>query len=143
MPRITVLLADDNVAVLEHLRAMLEKETDCKVVAVISDGATVVREYFRLRPNVISLDISMGTVSGIDVARQLRDSGCTAKIIFLSVHEDYDFVNAAMGAGASAYVVKSRLKMDLLCAINAVLSNKLFVSPTLLFAPSEGHNDSV
>jgi DNA-binding NarL/FixJ family response regulator len=143
VPRITVLLADDNVAVLEHLRAMLEKETDCKVVAVISDGATVVREYFRLRPNVISLDISMGTVSGIDVARQLRDSGCTAKIIFLSVHEDYDFVNAAMGAGASAYVVKSRLKMDLLCAINAVLSNKLFVSPTLLFAPSEGHNDSV
>ncbi len=143
MPRKTVLLADDNVAVLDHVRTMLERETDCKVVAAISDGAAVVREYFRLRPTVVSLDISMGAVSGIDIARQLRDSGCSAKIIFLSVHEDSDFVNAAMGAGASAYVVKSRLSMDLLCAIDAVLSNKFFVSPTLLYAPGESVNDSV
>lgn len=134
MPRITVLLADDNIAVLDHVRAMLEKGTRCEVVAVISDGTLVVSEYLRLRPNVISLDISMGALSGIDIARQLRDSGCTAKIIFVTVHEDSDYVNAAMGAGASAYVVKSRLSMDLLCAINAVLSNKLFVSPSLLYA---------
>jgi DNA-binding NarL/FixJ family response regulator len=140
VPRITVLLADDNVAVLDHIRTMLEKELDCKVVAVISDGSTVVREYLRLRPNVISLDISMGGQSGIDIARQLRDSGCNAKIVFLTVHEDSDYVNAAMGAGGSAYVVKSRLNMDLLAAINAVLSGKLFVSPTLLSAPGDGGN---
>ena len=143
MPRITVLLADDNVAVLDHIRTMLEKEMDCKVVAVISDGATVVREYQRLRPNVISLDISMGLQSGIEIARQLRDSGCTAKIVFLTVHEDSDYVNAAMGAGGSAYVVKSRLNMDLLTAINAVLSGKLFVSPSLLYAPGESGNHRV
>jgi DNA-binding NarL/FixJ family response regulator len=141
VPRKTVLLADDNVAVLDHLRTMLEREADCKVVAAISDGATVVREYLRLRPNVVSLDISMGAVSGIDIARQLRDSGCSAKIIFLSVHEDSDFVNAAMGAGASAYVVKSRLGMDMPSAINAVLSNKLFVSPSLLYARGEGKDE--
>jgi DNA-binding NarL/FixJ family response regulator len=143
VPRITVLLADDNVAVLQHIRSMLEKETDCKVVAVVSDGVTIVREYLRLRPNVISLDISIGAVSGIDVARQLRDSGCTAKIIFLTVHEDPDYVHAAMGAGGSAYVVKSRLNMDLLSAITAVLSNKLFVSPTLLHDAGEGGNQWV
>jgi DNA-binding NarL/FixJ family response regulator len=143
VPRITVLLADDNIAVLDHVRTMLEKQTDCKVVAVISEGATVVRECLRLRPNVISLDISMGAQSGIDIARRLRDSGCCAKIIFLSVHEDSDYVNAAMGAGGSAYVVKSRLSMDLLSAINAVLSNKLFVSPSLLYAPGDGGNQTV
>lgn len=143
MPRVTVLLADDNVAVLDHIRKMLEKEKDCKVVAVISDGSIVVREYLRLRPNVISLDISMGGLSGIDIARQLRDSGCSAKIIFVTVHEDYDYLNAAMGAGGSAYVVKSRLNMDLLSAINAVLSNRLFVSPTLLYAPGESGSRSV
>jgi len=137
VPRIKVLLADDNVAVLDYVRTMLEKGTDCKVVAIISDGRMVVRECLRLEPNVISLDISMGALSGIDIARQLRDSGCDAKIVFLTVHEDSDYVNAAMGAGGSAYVVKSRLNKDLLSAINAVLSNKLFVSPTLLNAPGE------
>ncbi len=135
MPRTTILLADDNAAVLTHVGKMLEKEKNYKVVATISDGAVVVREYSRLRPEVIILDISMGELSGIDIARQLRDSGCSAKIVFLTVHEDTDYLNAAMGAGGSAYVVKSRLNLDLLSAINAVLSNKLFVSGSLLYEP--------
>ena len=75
----------------------------------------------------------MGEVSGIDVARQLRDSGCSAKIIFLTVHEDRDYINAAIGAGGSAYVVKSRLNSDLVTAIDAALANKLFVSANLMY----------
>jgi DNA-binding NarL/FixJ family response regulator len=129
----TILLGDDNSAVLDHVGKMLEKDTKYSVVGIVSDGRTVVREYMRLRPEVIILDISMGEVSGIDIAHELRDSGCEAKIIFLTVHEDSDYVNAGIGAGASAYVVKSRLSQDLLSAINAVLSNKLFISPSLLY----------
>jgi DNA-binding NarL/FixJ family response regulator len=112
---------------------MLEREQSYKVVGAISDGRVVVSEYLRLRPDIIILDISMGDRSGIDIAHELRDSGCRAKVIFLTVHEDADYVNAGMGAGGSAYVVKSRLGQDLLSAIKAVLSNKLFVSPTLLY----------
>jgi DNA-binding NarL/FixJ family response regulator len=130
---ITILLSDDNLAVLDHLGKMLEKEKSYKVVGAISDGTTVVREYHRLRPDIIILDISMGDMSGIDLARDLRDSGCLAKIIFLTVHEDSDFVNAGMGVGGSAYVVKSRLGQDLFSAIKAVLSHKIFVSPNLLY----------
>jgi DNA-binding NarL/FixJ family response regulator len=129
----TILLSDDNSAILDHVGKMLEKEKNYKVVAAISDGTVVVREYLRLRPDVIILDISMGDLSGIDIARELRDSGCRAKIIFLTVHEDSDYLNAGMGAGGSAYVVKSRLSQDLLFAIKAVLSDKIFVSPTLLY----------
>jgi len=128
----TILLSDDNSAVLDVVGEMLGKEESYKIVGAVSDGRVVVREYFRLRPDLIILDISQGDVSGIDIARDLRDSGCNAKIIFLSVHEDSDYVNASMGAGGSAYVVKSRLNQDLLSAIHAVFSNKFFVSPTLL-----------
>jgi DNA-binding NarL/FixJ family response regulator len=130
--RITILLSDDNPAILDHVGKMLGKEKSYQVVGAISDGRLVVREYTRLRPDVIILDISMGEVSGIDIAKDLRDSGCRAKIIFLTVHEDSDYVNAGMGAGGSAYVVKSRLSQDLAPAITAVLSNKLFVSPNLV-----------
>ena len=65
----TILLGDDNSAVLDHVGKMLEKEGSYKVVGAVSDGRTVVREYLRLRPEVVILDISMGDVSGIDVAR--------------------------------------------------------------------------
>jgi len=137
--RATVLLADDNSAILVHVRAMLEHEPDFQVLATIEDGPAVLPQCAALHPDVLVLDISMGDVSGIDLAARLRDSGCISKIVFLTVHDDPDFVNAAMGAGGSAYVVKSRLNKDLIHAMHAALSDKLFVSPTLLFDPDSQH----
>jgi DNA-binding NarL/FixJ family response regulator len=135
-----VLLADDNSPVLDHVSKMLNEGQKYEVVGMITDGGAVIREYLRLRPEVILLDISLGERNGIEVARQLRDSGCRAKIIFLSVHEDPDYMNAAIGAGGSAYVVKSRLNADLFSAIDAALCNRFFVSPTLLHAfDTNGH----
>lgn len=130
MPKPSVLLADDNRNVLDCVVNLLQADYD--VVGAIGNGLTVLRDWHKLMPDVIVLDISMGEPSGIEVARQLRDAGCDSKLIFLTVHEDCDFVEAAMGAGGSAYVVKSRLSTDLITAIHAVLAGKLFVSPTLL-----------
>ena len=128
----SILLADDNTAILDVVSRLLRSH-QCNVIARVNDGANVVRECLRLRPEIIVLDISMDTLNGIDVARELVLSGCSSKIIFLSVHEDSDFVNAAMGAGGSAYVVKSRVATDLCSAIDAVLADKRFLSPTMLY----------
>jgi DNA-binding NarL/FixJ family response regulator len=133
VPKTSVLLADDNSAVLDHVNKLLKKTTRYQVVAAFCNGAAVLREYKRISPDVIVLDISMDLLSGIDVAQHLRDRGCNSKIIFLTVHEDSDYITAAIGAGGSAYVVKSRLSTDLIPAINAALSHKIFVSPTLLY----------
>jgi DNA-binding NarL/FixJ family response regulator len=132
MPKTSVLLADDNSAILNHVTSLLKKTKRYEVVAALRSGAAVLREYRRLSPDIIVLDISMELLSGIDVACHLRDHGCGSKIIFLTVHEDSDYISAAMGAGGSAYVVKSRLGSDLIPAINAALSDRMFVSPTLL-----------
>lgn len=129
----SILLADDNTVVLDHVCKVLDKNKEYRVVGAVSNGAAVLEDYARLRPDVIILDISMPGLSGIDVAQRLRDAGCPSKIVFLTVHEDADFLNAAMAAGGSAYVVKSRLNTDLISAIKAALSNKLFVSSTLLY----------
>jgi DNA-binding NarL/FixJ family response regulator len=133
VPKTSVLVVDDNSAILDHVNKLLKRDCQYKVVGALSNGAAVLREYRRLSPDVIVLDISMDLLSGIDVAQHLRDAGCHSKIIFLTVHEDSDYITAAMGAGGSAYVVKSRLSTDLIPAINAVLSHKIFVSPSLLY----------
>jgi DNA-binding NarL/FixJ family response regulator len=132
----SVLLADDNRPVLQHVSKMLESATDFRVVAAVSDGKAVVRECLSRRPDIVVLDISMGDTSGIDVATQLRDEGCPSKIVFLTVHQDPDFLNAAMGAGGRGYVVKSRLSTDLISALNAAMSDKMFVSPCMLYQPN-------
>jgi DNA-binding NarL/FixJ family response regulator len=128
--RARILIADDNSAVLKHVSKVLRR--DYEVVAALEDGSSVLKECAHYKPDVIVLDISMGDPSGIDVARTLRDRGCRSKIIFLTVHEDADYVNAAMGAGGSGYVVKSRMNAELVHAVKAVLAGKLFVSGILL-----------
>ena len=122
----SVLLVDDNHAVLEHLIGMLEPAY--KIAAALSNGTAVVDQAAALLPDLIILDISLGDISGFEVARRLRRAGCRAKIIFLSLHEDMDFVGAAFGLGASGFVFKSRLTTDLENAIAAVLSGGQFSS---------------
>jgi len=122
----SILLADDNPEVLTEVAEILEPEYD--IVASMLNGRAVLDNWSRLKPDVIVLDISMGEPNGIDVALELRESGCEAKIVFLTIHSDRDFVDAAMGAGGSGYVIKSRLRCDLVEALKAVLSKRQFVS---------------
>jgi CheY-like chemotaxis protein len=121
-----ILLVDDNPALLELLVGMLQQTY--KIAAALSNGAAVVEHAAALLPDLIILDISLGDVSGFEVARRLKKAGCPAKIIFLTLHEDMDFAGAAFGLGGSGYVFKSRLTTDLENAIATVLSGGQFSS---------------
>ncbi len=129
MRRARVLLADDNPAILQHASRLLADEFD--IVGAVLDGESVLRHYEHIQPDVVVLDISMGEVSGLEVARQLAELGYAAKIVFLTVHEEQEFVCAAFAAGGTAYVVKSHLNSDLLQAVHAALEGKVFISSHL------------
>jgi DNA-binding NarL/FixJ family response regulator len=122
----SLLLADDNPALLETLVDMLEPTY--KVAAALHNGVSVLEKFGALGADLIILDVSLGDITGFEVARRLRDAGCTAKILFLSVHEDIDFVNAAFDLGASGYVFKSRITTDLTKAIDIVFKGDRFAS---------------
>jgi DNA-binding NarL/FixJ family response regulator len=77
------------------------------------------------------LDISMPDITGIQAAHELKESGSSAKVIFLTVHERVEFVQACLVEGALGYVIKSRLQVDLLQAILEALSGHRFISPPL------------
>jgi DNA-binding NarL/FixJ family response regulator len=121
-----ILVADDNTAILDHVSNMLQ--ADYQIIGKVADGNCVCAEVEKLRPDLIVLDISMGDCSGIEIAQQLREQGYAGEIVFLTVHEDPDFVSAAIGAGGRGYVIKSRMNVDLGLAVKAVLSHRIFVS---------------
>jgi DNA-binding NarL/FixJ family response regulator len=122
----SLLLADDNPALLETLLEMLEPSY--RVAAALCNGASVLEKVSVLLPDLVILDISLGDLTGFEVARRLKEIGCSAKIIFLSVHEDIDFVNAAFDLGACGYVFKSRITADLTNAIDIVFNGGQFAS---------------
>lgn len=127
MSNVRILVADDNAEILDHVMAMLDSDYD--VIGKIDNGNKLCAEVKRLNPDIIVLDISFGELSGIAIAGQLQEQGFAGEIIFLTVHEDPDFVNAAIGAGGRGYVIKSRMNMDLQLAVRAVLAHQVFISP--------------
>ena len=131
---VRVLLADDSPSMLQAARRILEPE--CQVVGTVDDGQAVLEATKSLNPDVLILDISMGVMNGLEAARLLRRIGSTAKIVFLTVHNDQDFVEEAFSAGAVGYVIKPRLGTDLLLAVREALTGHTFVSPDLV-SPSQ------
>jgi DNA-binding NarL/FixJ family response regulator len=130
-----VLLADDEPDFLTVSTRLLEPEYE--IVQSVGDGQRVLEEVRRLEPDLVVLDISMPVFNGIDSARRLRSAGCRAKIVFLTVHRDLEYVEAAFGAGASGYVIKSRLVSDLPLALREVLAGHSFVSPSISRGPAD------
>ncbi len=122
----SLLLADDNAALLETLVELLQP--NYQVAAAMNNGRSVLERFMSLAPDIIILDVSLGDLTGFEVAKRLKDAGCSAKIIFLTVHEDIDFVNAAFDLGASGYVFKSRISADLTKAIDVVFHGGRFAS---------------
>ena len=88
----------------------------------------MVRAAIELKPDVLVLDISMPVLTGIEVAKMLRKAGVAARIVFLTVFDDSDFVDAAFAAGALGYVVKARMNSDLVSAIREVHTGRRFLS---------------
>jgi DNA-binding NarL/FixJ family response regulator len=123
-----LLLADDNETMLAGLRQQLGEEFE--IVGSVKDGEEAVSAVQRLDPDVLILDISMPVLDGLQAASLLRDAHCRTKIIFLTIHEQREYVSAAFSAGASGYVAK-RNRTDLVPAIREVLLGHTFMSPSL------------
>ena len=121
-----VLLVDDNEAMLERAAAVLAP--GCEVVGAFKDGPSALEAARTLRPDVIVLDVSMPVMTGLEVASRLREAGSTAAVVFLTVHEEEDFVQAAIAAGGIGYVVKRRLRADLMLAVREARARRPFVS---------------
>ena len=121
-----ILLADDHALVLEGFKKLLEEH--CQVVGSVEDGRSLLDAAKRLRPDIVVLDISMPQLNGLDAARRLRKIVPHARLVFVTVHADLDYVTQAFNAGASAYLLKRSAGSELSLAIEAVKNGNYYVT---------------
>jgi DNA-binding NarL/FixJ family response regulator len=124
-----VLLADDHEDFLRKLRGELDPEFE--IVGTAKNGEDAIDGVRRLDPDVLVIDMAMPVMDGLQATERLRDASCRTKIVFLTIHEQSDYVAAAFSAGASGYVTKRHLGTDLAAAIREVLRGHTFISPSL------------
>jgi DNA-binding NarL/FixJ family response regulator len=127
-----VFLADDHQAMRERVVKLLA--TECDVVGTATDGRETIVSVTKLKPDVLVLDITMHDLSGIEVARRLKEDGVGLPIVFLTVHEDPEFAKEAIEIGALGYVIKPRMASDLMVAVMEAHAGRSFVSPSVLSA---------
>jgi DNA-binding NarL/FixJ family response regulator len=129
MKRARVLIADDHPLTLEGLRAFLEPHLEC--VGTVGDGRALVDAALALKPDLIILDITMPLLNGIDAAVQIRKSLPEVKLLFVTMHANPAYLEAALNAGGTGYVLKSAAREELLDAIQSVMAGRIYVSPSL------------
>ena len=122
MTRARILLVDQFAPWRDYLRARLQGYSHCEVVGESADGLDGVEKAQELQPDIILLDIALPQLNGIEVARKIRTVAPRSKILFLSVEDSSDLVEAAMKAGAHGYLAKIDVESKLLPTLDALLA---------------------
>ncbi len=124
-----VLVADDHRIVAEGLRGLLEP--DYELLEVVEDGRALLEAHDRLRPDVVVADVTMPLLNGIQAVRRLKESGSSAKFVFLTMHPDVAYAAEALAAGASGYVLKHSAPEELATAIREALAGRTYITPRI------------
>src|SRR6516162_3323071 len=123
------LIADDHEMFGEALRAFLEKQYT--VLAIVQNGRAMVDNAIRLKPDVITVDIGMPMMNGLDAARKLREQIPHVKFIFLTMQDDPNLAACTLELGPVAFVLKTSPGRELLKAIDCVLRDQCYLTPRL------------
>ena len=128
---IRVLVVDDHAVVRSGIRLLLEAEDDIEVVAEAGTAEEAIRAARLEKPDVVLLDVVMPGRSGIDATPDLMAAAKHAAVLVLSMQDDPSYVREAFASGASGYVLKEAVDVEVVQAVREVAAGRQYVHPAL------------
>jgi DNA-binding NarL/FixJ family response regulator len=128
---IRVAIVEDHAIVRAGIRALLGEEQDLSIIAEFSDGPSALREIAALAPDLLLVDLTLPSMDGVEVLRQVRGASPRTRCVVLSMHASPEFVRPALQAGAAGYVVKGAGLDALVDALRAVAAGGTFLDESL------------
>ncbi len=132
MAKIRILLADDHTLFRQGVKTLLGAEPDMEVVGEAADGNAAVERAAELKPDIVLMDIGMPGPSSFEVARQIKRARPEARVLFLTMYDDEDYLVESMEIGASGYVLKDSPAPQLVAAVRDVYRGGSYLSPRML-----------
>ncbi len=127
MNPVKVMIVDDHAVLRSGLRMLISARSDMRVVGEAGTLHQALEVGPSVKPDVITLDLSMPGSNGLSAVEQLRTAVPGARILVLTMHDDATLVRSAVAMGAAGYVVKSVADTELISAIRAVADGRLFI----------------
>ncbi len=128
---VRILIVDDHAVVRVGLRAFLGAEPDFQIVGEAADGQAALQVADELRPDVILVDMNMPRLNGIEFTKQIMQKLPPTRVLFLTLHDDVNYLRQAIENGAAGYILKSAVEPQIINAIRAVANGESFIDPTM------------
>ena len=119
-----IIIVDDHELWRRFIRLALMIGPGLEIVAEVCDGPEAVQKTLELQPDLVVLDIGLPTLSGIEVARQIRQCNTKTRIIFLTGDSSCETAQEASRVGADGYIIKSDAAREIVPTIRAVLGSE-------------------
>ena len=129
---IRCVIADDHELVRYGVRRLLEDAADFVVIAEAGDAGQALKLALEHRPDLVLLDIGMPGMSSFEASRLIEQHCSGTRVVYLTMHEDKDYVQQALRSGASGYLLKDTPTPVLLRALKDVRRGEPCWSPKIL-----------
>jgi len=126
-----IVIADDHPIFRRGLCDVIETDPTLRLVGQAANGEEAIEVIGRESPDIAILDVHMPKLTGLQVARKLRDARTPVKLVLLTMYEDESLLNEALDLGIDAYVLKENAAEDLIQAIRAVAAGKIFITASM------------
>jgi len=123
-----VLVVDDHPIVREGLADLINKEKGIVVCGWAEDIPNTIKAIKKLKPDIVTVDISLQGVSGLELIKDIRTHFPSLPILALSVHQESLYAERAIRAGAKGYITKQEATKKVITAIRQVLDGRLYLS---------------
>jgi DNA-binding NarL/FixJ family response regulator len=131
MKPIRIVLADDHPLVLAGIRMVLESASGLKVVGEATNGTQAFDLVVATLPDIAILDVSLPGINGIALAERLHESYPNIGVVMLTAHEERNYIDLALSAGARGYILKKSPAECLVQGIRGVHVGGLYIDPAL------------
>lgn len=129
--RLRVMLVDDDELMRRGLRAVLSSDDRIEVSDEAANGRTAVHRARHGNPDVVLMDVRMPELDGIAATRELLTAAPDAKVLVLTTFEEDEYIDGAIRAGASGFLLKRSSPEELIAAIHTVASGDALLSPSV------------